>query len=180
MTTKQDFGDAKPAMEAMESLLKRGLGEQKSAPLQEFVGGGYEQAIEYARVEREKYVGEVGKRDGNYVYHFWPRTVELTQGFSDKLGDAFIEVFKYPERIAAKHDEVVRCFEGEQGAQPGDILCRFWGKPEDFAAGVCPNCNSKNFHLTQSSWAVRVTGYANNPLADELASSVFDKLDKMF
>lgn len=176
MSTSQDFKEANEALGALDTLMKKG-GVEKG--LTEFVGGGYEKAIEYARVEREKYVGEVGKRDGNYVYHFWPRTEELTKGFSDKLGDAFISVFKFPERISAKHDEVIRCFEGERGAQPGDILCRTWGSREDFASGACPECGSKNIQLTQSSWAVRVTGYANNPLADDLAGSVFDTLDKL-
>lgn len=179
MSTRQAFDEAKNAMGAMESLLKHGLGRDDAQPMREFVGGDYEQAIEYVRVERDKYVAEVGKRDGNYIYHFWPRTRDILKTFGDKLGDALLSVFKYPERVSAKHDEVVRCFEGEETAQPGTILCRFWGEPSDFSGGVCPNCGSKNIGVTQSSWAVRVTGYADNPLADELASSVFDTLDRL-
>ncbi len=182
MSTRKVFDEAKPAMEAMESLMKRSLSRDDAHPLSEFVGGGYEQAIEYAEVEREKYKAEVGKRDGNYIFHFWPRTSGLLPTFGDKLGDAMLSVFKHPERVSAKHDEVWRCFDGEETAGPDTILCRFWGTPEEFAGpagGTCPNCGSKIVRVTQSSWAVKVTGYADNPLADELAGSVFDKLDQL-
>lgn len=165
-------------MDAMESLLRKDLGGAESNPLNDALGSGFEQAIEYARTERPKYVAEVGKRDGNYIYHFWPRTLDLLPTFGDKLGDAMLSVFKYSERVSAKHDEVMRCFEGEDRAQPGDILCRFWGAPDEFANDTCPNCGSKLIKKTQSSWAVRVTGYADNPLADSLATSVFDVLDR--
>lgn len=180
MSTKKAFEESKTAMEGFETLLKRGLGREGSRPLQEFVGGKYEPAIEYARVEREQFVGEVGKRDGNYVYHFWPRTEELLSIFGDVLGDAMIQVFKYEDRLSAKHDEVWRCFEGEESAQKNMPLCRYWGPGSDFsgAAGqiACPQCRSKDVRVTQSSWAVKVTGYANNPMADALAAQVFDVL----
>lgn len=182
MSTRQAFEEAKPAMEAMEELLKKGLSQKDAEPLREFVGGGYEQAIEYARVERQRYVAEVGKRDGNYVFHFWPRTEDLLPAFGDKLGDAMISTFKYPERISAKHDEVWRCYQGEKGTTTTSTepLCRFWGTREDFENGACPNCGSQNVGISMSSWAVKVTGYADNPLADELATSVFDRLDGLF
>lgn len=164
------------AMEAMNTLMKRGgAGEQ---PLREAVKGDFEQAIEYTRVERQHYVGEVGKKNGQYIYHFWPRQASMAAVFGDKLGDAMLAVFKYSERVAAKHDEIMRCFEGE-GSDPSIPLCRYWGQPSDFQNGQCPNCGSKNVQLTQSSWAVRVTGYADNPLADDLAGSVFDTLDRL-
>lgn len=175
---KTDFEWAKQeAAPAMRDILERGLGSAAD-PDREVFAGGYEQAIEYARVEKEKFVGEVGKRDGNYIYHFWPRTEELLPTFADKLGDVFLAVFKFPERIASKHDEIIRCFDQED-APANVIRCGFWGDSKDFEKGVCPNCGSKNYRLTQSSWGVRVTGYADNPLADELAASVFDKLDKI-
>ena len=163
---------------AMRKILQAGLGEAVD-PDREVLAGGYEQAIEFTRLEREKYVGEVGKRDGNYVYHFWPRSHDLLPTFGDKLGDVFLAVFKFPERLSSKHDEIIRCYEGEEGSDASTILCRFWGTSEDFPNNTCPNCGSKNVKISQSSWAVRVTGYADNPLADELASSIFDKLDKI-
>ena len=177
--SKPDFEWANnEAVPAMRQILERGLGAVAD-PNKEVFAGGYEQAIEYARVEREKYVGEVGKRDGNYVFHFWPRTHDLLPTFGDKLGDAFLAIFKFPERVSAKHDEIVRCFEGEDSASADRILCRFWGDSKDFEKGACPSCGSANFKTTQSSWGVRVTGYADNPLADELAAGVFDKLDAL-
>jgi hypothetical protein len=163
---------------AMREILKRGLGEAVD-PNREVIAGGYEQAIEYARVERDKYVGEVGKRDGNYVYHFWPRTAELLPTFGDKLGDAMLKVFKYPDRVSSKHDEIVRCHEGEAGSDGTQPLCRYWGTPDEFVNGACPNCGSTNTAISMSSWAVRVTGYADNPLADDLAASVFNELDSL-
>ena len=181
MTTREDMQWARDEAEpAMREILKRGLGEAVD-PDREVIAGGYEQAIEYARVEREKYVAEVGKRDGNYIYHFWPRTEDLLPTFGDKLGDAMLQVFKYPERVSAKHDEVVRCFQGEKGVTTTSTepLCRFWGSRDDFANNACPNCGSENIGVSMCSWAVRVTGYADNPLADELAGSVFDVLDRL-
>jgi hypothetical protein len=177
MSTSQEFKEAQEAIQSMEALMRKAGVE--GDPLLEPVKGAFEVAIEYARVERTKYLAEVGKRDGNYVYHFWPKYLDLLPTFGDKLGDVMLAVFKYSERIASKHDEVMRCFEGEERAQPGDILCRFWGTPTDFPNNACPNCGSKMVQLTQSSWAVRVTGYADNPLADDLAASVFDALDRV-
>lgn len=181
MTTRAAFDEAREAMSSMDTLLKKGLGKPGAQPLAEFIGGGYEQAIEYTRVERPKYVAEVGKRDGNYVYHFWPRTADLLPTFGDKLGDAMLASFKYPERIAAKHDEVWRCFQGDVGTTTTSTqpLCRYWGEAGDFESGHCPECGSQNVGVSMSSWAVRVTGYADNPLADDLATSIFSTLDRI-
>lgn len=98
--------------------------------------------IEFARTERPKYTGEVGKKSGDYIYHFFPPASTKTEGygfphkFEDKMGDAFLEVFKLQEKVQAR------------------------------------------FVPEMHSWAVRVLGYAVNPMADELAISVFDVLDK--
>ncbi len=163
MISKKDFDEANAILKSVEPG-----------------GSPVEQAIEFTRIERPKYVAEVGKRDGNLIFHFWPRDREMLKTFGDKLGDAMLAAFKFPERISAKHDEVMRCFQGEETAKPGDILCRFWGEPEEFFDGerhLCPNCNSSDVRVTQSSWAVRVTGYADNPLADDLIGKVFGHLE---
>lgn len=179
MIAKNDLETTSSAMGAMESLLKQGLNNPSADPFREFVGSSGTLAIEYARTEREKYVGEVGKRDGFYVYHFWPRTNAIAKNFGDKLGDAMLAVFKHPERVAAKHDVVLRCFEGEETSKAGTILCRFWGHPEDFENNICPNCGSTNVNKVLDSWAVRVSGYGGNPLADDLAANVFVVLDSL-
>jgi len=91
--------------------------------------------IEFLRIERDRYTGEVGKRDGDYVFHFFPKEID-SQVFGNLMGDAFLETFHNSERIEeAWSDEL-------------------------------------------QSWAVRARGYADNPLADELALLVFDLLDK--
>lgn len=160
--------------------------EFERAVIADPVDAQIEQAIEFARVDREKYVGEVGKRDGVYVYHFYPRTVDVLATFGDKMGDAFLKVFKFADRLSSKHDEIVRCNEGEKEVEearkagnPLPAICGFWGQRGDFDKGCCPECGSKNFGISMSSWAVRVTGYADNPLADHLAAKVFDELDTL-
>jgi hypothetical protein len=100
-------------------------------------------AIEFVRFHRKHYIGEVGKKGVDYIYHFFPipsyntETPEFPKNFADKLGDAFNEVFKIHERVEASFTEEL------------------------------------------NSWAVRVSGYAGNPLADDLALKVFDVLDRV-
>lgn len=94
--------------------------------------------IEFLRMDRPKYVGEVGKKGGDYVFHFFPKEGEsLPPNFEEKMGDAFLEMFKFQDRVQSIYTEEL------------------------------------------SSWAVRAVGYANNPLADDLAIKVFDVLDKL-
>jgi hypothetical protein len=145
-----------------------------------------EQAIEFSFIDREKYVAEVGKKDGLYIYHLYPKLSSILETFGDKLGDAFISVFKFKDRLSAKHDEVMRCREGEKEAEearkagnPVPVVCGFWGPPEEFTNNSCPNCDSNNIVMSLNSWAVRVSGYADNPLADELSGKVFDVLDEL-
>ncbi len=60
--------------------------------------------IEFVRTERARYIGEVGKKAGDYIYHFYPRNLKWFPGFAefgDKLGDAFLEVFRLGDRIEA-------------------------------------------------------------------------------
>lgn len=95
-------------------------------------------AIEFVRLERPKYIGEVGKKGGDYVFHFFAKEGQkFPTGFEDKMGDAFLEMFKLQDRVQSTYTEEL------------------------------------------NSWAVRAVGFANNPLADDLAIKVFDVLDKM-
>jgi hypothetical protein len=93
--------------------------------------------MQFVRVERKGYVGEVGKKGGDYIFHFFPKDNQnWSPDFGDKLGDAFLEVFRNPDRVEASWADEL------------------------------------------NSWAVRARGYADNPLADELAVKVFDVLDR--
>lgn len=97
-------------------------------------------AIEFVRVDRPKYIGEVGKKGGDYVFHFFskdPEKWKFPPNFEEKMGDAFLEMFKFQDRVQAIYTDEL------------------------------------------NSWAVRAVGYANNPLADDLALKVFDVLDKL-
>jgi len=95
--------------------------------------------------ENPSFYGDVCRRDGDMVFHFFPTTNDRfnvkvdVQGekvwvfndrFADLLGDAFIETFKFPERL-------------------------FW----DYV----PELNS---------WVVRCHGYGDNPLNDSLIEQV--------
>src|ERR1043166_404040 len=54
-------------------------------------------AIDFARTERDSYVAEVGKKGGQYIYHFYPKTKD--KSFRDKLEAALLEVFKNSDQI---------------------------------------------------------------------------------
>lgn len=59
--------------------------------------------ITFARTERPKYVAEVAKKGEDFIYHFWPdKALDFTQ-FENLMGDAFLEVFKFPERCASEY-----------------------------------------------------------------------------
>jgi hypothetical protein len=64
--------------------------------------------LDMARAERAQYVGEVGKKGGDYVFHFFPskRLSDIEKAhFADAIGDAFIEVFKHQEKLFSSYDE---------------------------------------------------------------------------
>jgi hypothetical protein len=57
-------------------------------------------AIEFAKVERPKYLGEVGKKLGDYVFHFFPLPEkEFPKDFESKMSEAFLDVFKFEDRV---------------------------------------------------------------------------------
>ena len=101
--------------------------------------------------ENPSFFGDVCRRDGDLIFHFFPTTNDrfnvkvdvqgekvwvFNEGFADHLGDAFIEVFKFPERL-------------------------FW----DYV----PELNS---------WVVRCSGAGNNPLNDALIEQVLVAIKK--
>lgn len=111
--------------------------------------------VAFVKVEKDTFVGEVGRVEGDLFFHFFPKehrnnklvsikedeSVDVKMWvfgdeFADKLGDAFLEVFKFEDK-----------------------LC--W----DFV----PEMNS---------WVVRAFGYADNPNAEELSSRLFDLLQE--
>lgn len=58
-------------------------------------------SVEFARTERSKYLGEIGRKGADFIYHFFPIGKEFPENFGDALGDAFLEVFKFSDRIFA-------------------------------------------------------------------------------
>lgn len=69
-------------------------------------------AIEFLTIERATFKAEVGKKFGDYIYHFFPVRMEkiLIEDFEERLGDAFLEVFKFPERVEAAYDPEMKAW----------------------------------------------------------------------
>lgn len=112
----------------------------------------------FVRVERPSFTGEVGRVEGDLMFHFFPADndthsvlihtgSEILDGeekkyyrwdfketFPDALAVAFLEVFKLEEK-----------------------LC--W-----------------DFVLEMNSWVVRCTGFGSNIMANQLAEKLFDNL----
>jgi hypothetical protein len=63
-------------------------------------------AISLARTEARHFIGEVGRRENDLVFHFFPADgPTFVPGFEDKLTESFVTVFKFLDRIqAAKVD----------------------------------------------------------------------------
>ena len=95
-------------------------------------------SINFARFKHRYFVGEVGKRGGDYIFHFFPLAPyapRKSEEFEEKMGDVFLKVFKNPNQIQAIWTEEL------------------------------------------SSWAVKVSGFANTVWGDDQALSIFEKLD---
>lgn len=59
-------------------------------------------SIEFLQLPRHHYTGEVGKRGGAYIFHFFPKApFDTTDVFEEIMGDVFLEVFKNPQQIEA-------------------------------------------------------------------------------
>lgn len=68
--------------------------------------------ISFVRVERDLYNAESATKGRDLVFHFfpkmpgaWPTSAASNRSFEDVMGDAFIEVFKFPERLQAAFAE---------------------------------------------------------------------------
>ncbi len=59
-------------------------------------------SVEFVQMPRQRYRGEVGRKNGDFIFHFFPKDGEqYPQNFSDLMGDAFLEVFKLEDRVKA-------------------------------------------------------------------------------
>jgi len=178
MIDNKDLEWARPLQEMFVKQAPVHAGHHTEKGYRKDLGDRAMDTVEYARVERQRYVGEVGKRAGDYIYHFYAREKPFDEEFADRLGDAFLYTFLLKERLSWHHVQLVRC--DEEG-------CSFKGTPEDLedrtvfgkTRGVCPDCKSYNILPVMDSWSVRAVGFADNPMADELAARVFDALDKL-
>ena len=62
--------------------------------------------IEFVRVPCRRYIGEVGKKNGDYIFHFFPKEGEEFKSiFEDFMADAFLEVFQFEDRIESAWSE---------------------------------------------------------------------------
>ena len=57
--------------------------------------------ISFERIDRPKYVAELGKKGNDFIYHFY--LLSNIENFEDKLGDAFISTFKDVDRVEAAY-----------------------------------------------------------------------------
>jgi hypothetical protein len=64
-------------------------------------GGEPFETVTFNRVDRQHYVGEVGRKNTDYIYHFYPKTER--KDFEDRMGDAFLEVFKMQDRLESAY-----------------------------------------------------------------------------
>lgn len=91
--------------------------------------------IRFARLEKDLYIAEVGKKGGDYVYHFYPS--DKVKGiFEDKMGDAFIAIFKKPEQIEAVYTEEL----GSWAVRARGFADTLWG--DDLAIRVFDKLDS--------------------------------------
>lgn len=152
MTIEETYDWAKKQRAEWDDLVERGQPEVVSLDKELSKGGDHAVAsITFSKVTNLSYTGEVGRVDGDLIFHFWPTADDkynvLTDlgdqkiwvfgdPFSDALAQAFIDEFKYPDK-----------------------LC--W----DFV----PELNS---------WVVRASGFGDNPHAEELATNMFNNLQE--
>lgn len=96
-----------------DSWLERVVVNRSNPSLQEgeLVGAGKPEPyspINFVKVEREKYTAEIGKRGKDYIYHFYPnpRDGEFRPDFEEKMGDAFLAIFKDANRVESAYTEL--------------------------------------------------------------------------
>jgi hypothetical protein len=70
--------------------------------------------IEFAKVGRQCYLAEVGKKGSDIIFHFFPHGDVLPSSevahipFDEVMGDAFLDIFKFPERLEAAFSEELK------------------------------------------------------------------------
>lgn len=55
--------------------------------------------MNFYRTERKYYVGEVGKKHGDYIFHFFLVDDVFPANFEERMGDAFLKIFKMNDRL---------------------------------------------------------------------------------
>lgn len=133
----------------------------------EDLGDAAMDAVSFERSNHPCYMGEVGKKSGDFVYHFYAKGEGFPANFQAKLGDAFVSVYRMEDRLSWSHDQLFACT---------NAGCPFKGKEQDLTNGMCPDCG-RPVNMILDSWAVKAQGFANNPLADTLATKLFKELD---
>jgi hypothetical protein len=134
--------------EGYRTWLERTLSGRDNRPLEpgdvvKVPSGEPFSAVDFAKTTRDFYVGEVGWKGVDLIYHFyptqspggWPSSIG-GKPFEEVMGDAFLEVFLFPEKLEQAFSEEL------------------------------------------NSWAVRVLGMSTNLMAGDLASRLFDVLDR--
>ena len=94
-----------------DAWVERMAAQREGKPLNagEMVEPGKPQAysaVEFLRLDRPHYIGEVGRRGEDYIFHFFPKS-EMPH-FEEKMGDIFLAVFKNPHQIQAAWTEEVK------------------------------------------------------------------------
>lgn len=69
--------------------------------------------IEFVKIQKEKFLAEVGKKGDFYIYHFYP--IEKLQNalihdFYNPMSDALVQCFKNGDQIEASWEEDMRAF----------------------------------------------------------------------
>ena len=90
--------------------------EGKPLSANEMVTAGKPQpyaSIEFLRLDRPGYVGEVGKRGNDYIFHFFPKPPfslinQSAKVFETKMEDVFLAVFKNPNQVQSAWTEELK------------------------------------------------------------------------
>jgi hypothetical protein len=91
--------------DSYQAWMERMMGGRDSKPAEvgdvvQTPAGAPFDAVEFAKTERSRYVGEVGKKLGDFVFHFFPLAgQQFPQNFEERMSEAFLEVFKFEDRV---------------------------------------------------------------------------------
>lgn len=129
MSIEETYDWAKKVSEDFQVMAERA--EDVGALNKELVGGGDHQVatVSFAQFSAPCFQAEVGKVDDDLFFHFFPAENEyhsviagegentywsFKEGFEDKMGDAFLAVFKHEDKLCwdfvpELHSWVVRC-----------------------------------------------------------------------